>query len=111
MRRLERVILLRVVDEYWMGAHRCDARAPARHRPSGLWADNPLDEYKREGFDMYETMVNGIKDEVVRRLFIVEVKKSSRSNAKGYRRLPWRMWEERPCEKQPIKAGKKVGRK
>ena len=36
-----------------------------------------LDEYKREGFDMFETMINGIKDEVVRRLFIVRLKKSS----------------------------------
>ncbi len=38
---------------------------------------NPVDEYKKEGFDMFEAMINGIKEEVVRRIFTVRVKKEN----------------------------------
>jgi preprotein translocase subunit SecA len=111
MRELERVILLRVVDEYWM--EHIDAMHELR-RGIGLRAYgqiNPLDEYKREGFDMYETMVNGIKDEVVRRLFIVEVKKEQPIERKRVSKTSVEnVGGDGPVKKQPIKAGKKVGR-
>ncbi|MBR6205920.1 MAG: preprotein translocase subunit SecA [Oscillospiraceae bacterium] len=74
MRELERVILLSVVDEYWM--EHIDAMSELR-QSVGLRAYgqvNPVDEYKHEGFDMFEAMVNGIREEVVRRIFTVQVK-------------------------------------
>ena len=74
MRELERVILLRVVDEYWM--EHIDAMSDLR-QSVGLRAYgqvNPVDEYKHEGFDMFEAMVNGIREEVVRRIFTVQLK-------------------------------------
>ena len=74
MRELERVILLRVVDEYWMD--HIDAMSELR-QSVGLRAYgqvNPVDEYKHEGFDMFEAMVNGIREEVVRRIFTVQLK-------------------------------------
>ena len=74
MRELERVILLRVVDEYWMD--HIDAMTELR-QGIGLRAygqSDPVVEYKREGFDMFEQMINAIREETLRRLFTVRVK-------------------------------------
>ena len=38
---------------------------------------NPVDEYKKEGFDMFEAMINGIKEEVVRRIYTVQIRRES----------------------------------
>jgi preprotein translocase subunit SecA len=75
MRELERVIMLRVVDEYWM--EHIDAMDDLRDsvRLRAHSQINPVDEYKREGFDMFEEMVAGIKEEVVRRIFVARVRK------------------------------------
>ena len=73
MRELERVIMLRVVDEYWMD--HIDAMQELR-QGIGLRAygqSNPVIEYKREGFDMFEEMVAAIQEETVRRLYVVRV--------------------------------------
>ena len=70
MRELERIILLRVVDEYWMD--HIDAMQELR-KGIGLRAygqNNPVVEYKREGYDMFEEMIAAIQEETVRRLFI-----------------------------------------
>lgn len=77
MRDVEQVILLRVVDEYWMD--HIDAMQELR-QGIGLRAygqTKPIDEYKREGFEMFDAMVNGIRDEVVRRIFIVQVRRGN----------------------------------
>ncbi len=74
MRELERVILLRVVDEYWMD--HIDAMTELR-QGIGLRAygqSDPVVEYKREGFDMFEQMIAAIQEETLRRLFTVRVK-------------------------------------
>ena len=74
MRELERVILLRVVDEYWMD--HIDAMTELR-QGIGLRAygqSDPVVEYKREGFDMFEQMIAAIREETLRRLFTVRVK-------------------------------------
>ena len=77
MREFERVILLRVVDEYWMD--HIDAMQELRQsvRLRAYSQINPIDEYKRDGFDMFEAMVNGIREEVVRRVFMAQVRNNS----------------------------------
>ena len=75
MREAERVILLRVVDEYWMD--HIDAMTDLR-QGIGLRAygqHNPVDMYKKEGFDMFEGMTNAIREETVRRLFAFQIRK------------------------------------
>ena len=75
MRELERVVMLRVVDEYWMD--HIDAMTELR-QGIGLRAygqNDPKVEYKREGYEMFEGMVNAIQEETVRRLFLVQVKR------------------------------------
>ena len=73
MRELERVIMLRVVDEYWMD--HIDAMQELR-QGIGLRAygqSNPVIEYKREGYDMFEEMIAAIQEETVRRIFLARV--------------------------------------
>ncbi len=73
MREVERVVLLRVVDEYWMD--HIDAMDELRRgiRLRAYAQVNPVDEYKREGGDMFDAMIAGIREEVVRRMFLVRV--------------------------------------
>ena len=73
MRELERVVMLRVVDEYWMD--NIDAMDDLK-QGIGLRAygqHDPVVEYKNEGYEMFQAMVQGIKDETVRRLFLVRL--------------------------------------
>ncbi len=75
MRELERVILLRVVDEYWM--EHIDSMDDLRRGIGlrGYGNTKPIDAYKQEGFEMFDAMINGIKAEVCRRILTVEVKR------------------------------------
>ena len=74
MRELERVVTLRVVDEYWMD--HLDAMTDLR-QGIGLRAygqTDPVVEYKREGYEMFEAMIDAIREEIVRRMFLVQIK-------------------------------------
>ena len=75
MRELERVILLRVVDEYWMDhiSAMDDLKQGVRLQSWGN--KNPVDVYKKESLDMFEEMVSAIQSETVRRLYSVRLKK------------------------------------
>ena len=75
MRELERVIMLRVVDEYWMD--HIDAMDDLKQgiRLQAYGNNNPVDVYKRESLTMFEEMVSAIQDETVRRLYSVRLKK------------------------------------
>jgi len=111
MRELERVVMLRVVDEYWMdnidamddlkqGIH---LRAYGQH--------DPVVEYKNEGYEMFQAMVQGIRDETVRRMFLVrlqprqEVKRERVAKETGTGAA-----NNAVVKKQPVrKAASKVG--
>ena len=86
MRELERVVMLRVVDEFWMD--HIDAMESLRDsvRLRAYAQTNPVDEYKREGFDMFEEMIGGIKEEVVRRVFTVRIRTSTSLERRGVAR-------------------------
>ena len=76
MRELERVILLRVVDEYWM--EHIDAMQDLRQgiRLRAYAQTNPVDAYKKESLEMFEEMVNAMKEETVRRLYSVRLRQN-----------------------------------
>ena len=97
MRELERVIMLRVVDEYWMD--HIDAMDELKRGIGlrGYGSVKPIDAYKQEGFDMFEAMVHGIREETVRRLYTVRIRREA--NVGG-----------EPVKKQPVKKLPKPGR-
>ena len=73
MREIERILLLRVVDQKWM-AH-IDAMDQLR-QGIGLRAygqRDPIIEYRREGFDMFEEMIREIQQDTITMLFHVKV--------------------------------------
>ncbi len=73
MRQIERVVLLKVVDEKWMD--HLDAMDQLREG-IGLRAygqKDPLVEYKFESYEMFQNMVASIQEDAVRYLFRVRV--------------------------------------
>jgi preprotein translocase subunit SecA len=75
MRELERVIMLRVVDEYWMD--HIDAMDDLKQgiRLRAYANTDPIIAYKQESLSMFEEMISAIQAETVRRMFSVHVKK------------------------------------
>ena len=111
MRELERVIMLRVVDEYWM--EHIDAMDDLR-QGIGLRAYGnvkPIDAYKQEGFDMFEAMVQGIREEVVRRLFTVRVRREQSIERKSVAKANVNnVGGDSTAKRQPVRKAKKPGR-
>jgi preprotein translocase subunit SecA len=75
MRELERVIMLRVVDEYWMD--HIDAMDDLKQgiRLRAYANTDPVVAYKQESLTMFEEMISAIQSETVRRLYSVRLKK------------------------------------
>ena len=75
MRELERVIMLRVVDEYWMD--HIDAMDDLKQgiRLRAYANTDPIIAYKQESLTMFEEMIAAIQSETVRRLFSVRIRK------------------------------------
>ena len=76
MRELERVVLLRVVDEDWMD--HIDAMQDLRQgiRLRAYAQTNPVDAYKKESLEMFEEMIDAMKEETVRRLYSVRLRQN-----------------------------------
>ena len=110
MRELERVIMLRVVDEYWMD--HIDAMSELKRGIGlrGYGAVKPIDAYKQEGFDMFEAMVQGIREETVRRLFTVQVRREQPIERKAVAKNAAANVGGEPVKKQPVKKAPKPGR-
>ena len=73
MRELENLVMLKVVDNHWM--EHLDAMDMLREGV-GLRAygqKDPLVEYKFEAYDMFEAMMEAIKEDVVRYIYRVNV--------------------------------------
>ena len=110
MRELERVIMLRVVDEYWMD--HIDAMTELKRGIGlrGYGSVKPIDAYKQEGFEMFEAMVRGIREETVRRLFTVQVRREAPIERKAVAKNAAANVGGEPVKKQPIKKVAKPGR-
>ena len=73
MRELERVVLLKVIDQHWMD--HIDNMDQMRQGIGlqSLAQKDPLIEYKYASYDMFEEMSNGIQDDTVKTLYRVRV--------------------------------------
>ena len=110
MRELERVIMLRVVDEYWMD--HIDAMDDLRRGIGlrGYGSVKPIDAYKQEGFDMFEAMVAGIREETVRRLYTVRIRGEQTVQRKAVAKNVATNAGGEPEKKKPVKKVPKPGR-
>ncbi len=109
MRELERVVLLRVVDEKWMD--HIDAMDQLKYGV-GLRAygqRDPVIEYKVEGFDMFEEMIKTIQDDAVKMIMNVHV---NREHEIKREKVAEPVTESRGGDepKKPVVKSDKVGR-
>lgn len=76
MREVERVFMLRTVDEYWM--EHIDAMQELRQgiRLRAYAQSNPVDAYKQESLTMFDEMITAIQEDTVRRLYFFRVQKN-----------------------------------
>ncbi len=104
MRELERVVLLRVVDDKWVDHLTAmdDLREGIGLRAFGQ--RDPLVEYKLEAFDAFNGMIHSIEEDVVRYLYHVSIVKESQ------RRQTVESGGGEAAPRQPVRSGKRVGR-
>ncbi len=110
LRELERVVLLKVVDVKWM-AHIDDMdelRKGIGLRSYGQ--KNPVVEYRYEGFEMFDAMIESIREETIRLLFTIQMKKDEEAPKRERVMQPMDTGNDGSVEKQPIRKGKKIGR-
>ena len=109
MRELERVVMLRVVDEYWMD--NIDAMDDLK-QGIGLRAygqHDPVIAYKEEGFEMFQAMVNAIREETIRRMFLVELKPAQEVKRQKVAKETGTGASDKTVKKQPVRSEKKAG--
>ena len=111
MRELERVVMLRVVDEYWMdNIDAMDDLKQGIHLRSYASHD-PVVAYKEEGFAMFEAMVQAIREETIRRMFLVQLRTNQEvKREKVAKETGTAAATKSVVKKQPVRnAAKKVG--
>lgn len=108
MRELERIVLLKTVDNKWM--EHIDAMDQLKNG-IGLRAygqHDPVVEYKIEGMDMFDEMINNIKSDTVRMIY------HAKTNAEMKREQVAQpinaTYSDGSLKKQPVKNDDKVGR-
>lgn len=76
LHEIERVVLLKVVDTKWM-AHIDDMEELKRGIGLRSYGQkNPVVEYRMEGMDMFDDMIESIREDTVRMLFTIQVRKN-----------------------------------
>ncbi len=84
LREVERMILIRVVDNKWMDHIDAMDQLKSGIGLRGLGGQDPAGAYAQEGFDMFELMVNSIKEDFVKACYNVTVQTSAeRKNVIG----------------------------
>ena len=120
MRYLERVIFLQMVDTYWK-----EHLLNMDHLKEGIGLrgygqKNPLNEYKREGFEMFANMIEIVKQKTLSTLFRIKISSEEEVDKEALEKKKRQQSEMRlsrsgggsdEAQKQPIKReGEKVGR-
>jgi preprotein translocase subunit SecA len=106
MREIERVVMLRIIDDKWMD--HLDGMDQLR-QGIGLRAygqKDPLIEYKFEGYEMFQNMINNIQEDVVRYIFRVNMVEEP-VEERHVNVIENRYEDE---AKQPVRNDKRIGR-
>ena len=110
MRELERVVLLRTVDEHWMD--HIDAMHELR-QGIGLAAyaqHDPVQEYKDTGFTMFEEMIDSIREQVSRLVMTVRIQGNDAPKREAVAKITSESAGDETLKKQPVRKSAKVGR-
>lgn len=110
LREIERVVLLRVVDQKWM-----DHIDNMDHLKQGMGLraykqQDPIQAYQMEGSAMFEEMIEGIKTETVKFLFHVRVERPIEREQVAKETSASHGQDDSSLKKEPIKNDHKFGR-
>ncbi len=116
MRHLERIVLLQMVDTYWK-----EHLLNMDHLKEGIGLrgygqKNPLDEYKKEGFDMFMAMIETMKQQTVGTLLRIklveddEVERLEQEQRSKKQDMKLSRGAEEEGRKPVTREGDKVGR-
>jgi len=109
-RELERVIMLRVVDEFWMD--QIDAMADLKQgiQLRAYGQTDPVIAYKKEGYEMFDSMIAAIREETVRRLFVTRVKPKEEVRRKKVATVTSEGGSgDKTVKRQPVRKTVKIG--
>lgn len=109
-REVERVILLRVVDQKWM-----DHIDNMDHLKQGIGLRaykqmDPIQAYQMEGSAMFEEMIEGIKLDTVKFLYHIQIQKPVERERVAEETSASHGGDEGDVKKQPVRNENKVGR-
>jgi preprotein translocase subunit SecA len=82
MRQVEKFVLLSVIDNLWMDHLDIIENLRQGINLRGYGQKDPLVEYKNEAFKMFEQLINAIDDEVVHRIYKIQVQEPPEVHAK-----------------------------
>ncbi len=107
MREVERVMLLRSVDERWMD--HIDAMDQLRQGIGlrAMGSKDPVVEYRNEGFDMFDEMVAQIRDDTARRIYHTVLRTNNQPIKREQVAKP--ITPAGDTKPKPKKAGAKIG--
>ena len=109
MRELERVVMLRVVDEYWMD--NIDAMDDLK-QGIGLRAygqHDPVVAYKHEGYELFQAMITAIREETIRRMFLAQIRPTQEVKRQKVAKETGTSAPDKTVKKQPVRSEKKAG--
>ena len=109
MRELERVIMLRVVDEYWMDHIDAMEELKKGIQLRAYAQTNPVDAYKKEGFEMFEAMIQAIQEETIRRIILARVQTNEVRRERVAKVTGESGGSEEPQKKAPVRKSIKIG--
>ena len=111
MREFERVIVLRSVDSKWID--HIDAMDQLRQgiHLRAYGQSNPLQAYQTEGFEMFNDMIESIKDDVAKYIMKAQIVDNLKRQevAKGQAVIPSSDGDQKP-KRKPIRVENKIGR-
>jgi len=120
MRHLERIILLQMVDTHWKEHLLNMDYLKEGIGLRGYGQKNPLDEYKKEGFEMFMDLIGTVKQQTISTLFRIqlvreeEVAQLEEEQRRQKQKQPMQMSHgegEGPARRKPVeREGEKVGR-
>ncbi|GAE31564.1 preprotein translocase subunit SecA [Halalkalibacter hemicellulosilyticus] len=110
MREFEKVIMLRTVDRKWMNhIDQMDQLRQGIHlRAYGQ--NDPLREYRFEGYEMFEAMIASIEEEVSMYIMKAQVQQNLERQKVAEGKAVQQSEKQEPKKKMPIRKGTTVGR-
>ena len=111
MREVERVVLLRVVDQEWMDHIDAMEQLQDGIRLRAYAQQDPVVEYRLEGFDMFDAMIAAIRENTAKMILTVRLRqKEAPQREQVAKETSAGTAGDKTVKRQPVRKQKKPGR-